>query len=84
MIGSDVKNVRMIALFLLGLTLFNPPLLEVFDIGGDKVVAGIPVLFFYLFVAWAALIGLMALVVERRGDRPEQRNALTGRPGSKS
>ena len=27
--------------------------------------AGIPVLYAYFFVAWGALIGLMALVIER-------------------
>ena len=29
---------------------------------------GIPVLYLYLFVAWAALIGLMALAIEKMGD----------------
>jgi len=83
MIDLDAKNAKMAALFLLGMALFNPPLLEVFDVGGDVVVAGIPLLFFYLFLAWAALVVLMAFVVERRGDRADQRTALTGRPGSR-
>jgi hypothetical protein len=29
---------------------------------------GIPVLYFYVFAVWALLIGLMALVVEKRDD----------------
>jgi len=28
---------------------------------------GIPLLYVYFFLAWAALIALMALVIERRG-----------------
>ncbi len=54
------------ALFLLGLALFFPPLLNVFDAGADITVFGIPLLYFYLFFAWAVLIGLMAFVIERR------------------
>jgi hypothetical protein len=60
----DVRGQRLAALALLGLLLFNYPLLAVFNVPGA--VLGIPVLYFYFFVAWAALIGLMALVIERR------------------
>lgn len=65
MIGSDPKNERVGALFLFGLALFFPPLLNVFDAGSAVTVFGIPLLFFYLFLAWAVLIGLMAFVIER-------------------
>ncbi|MCM2252948.1 MAG: hypothetical protein NDJ19_11365 [Ramlibacter sp.] len=54
---------RLVALFMLGCLVFSYPLLSLFNVGGT--VAGIPVLFAYLFGAWAALIGLMILVVER-------------------
>jgi hypothetical protein len=54
---------RLVALFMLGCLLFSYPLLSLFNVGGT--VAGIPVLFAYLFAAWAALIALMILVVER-------------------
>jgi hypothetical protein len=60
----DVRGQRRVALCLLGLLLFNYPLLAVFNV--PRMVFGIPVLYFYFFVAWAALIGLMALVIERR------------------
>jgi hypothetical protein len=60
----DVRGQRLAALALLGLLLFNYPLLAVFNVPGT--ILGIPVLYFYFFVAWAALIGLMALVIERR------------------
>jgi hypothetical protein len=57
---------RLIALFLLGALLFNYPLFALF--AASTHVAGIPLLHVYVFVAWAALIALMALVIERRSD----------------
>ncbi|MDX1375318.1 MAG: hypothetical protein R3357_07130 [Burkholderiales bacterium] len=61
----DVRRQRLVALCLLGALLFNYPLLAVFNVNGT--IAGIPVLYAYFFVAWGALIALMALVIER-GD----------------
>ena len=58
------RGQRLAALFLLGCLLFNYPILQLFARNGA--VLGIPVLYCYVFGAWAALIGLMALVVERR------------------
>ncbi len=55
---------RLVAAFLLGLLLFNFPLLAVFNRASD--VLGIPLLYAYLFAAWAILIGLLALIVEGR------------------
>ena len=59
----DIRGQRLAALCLLGLVLFSYPVLAVFNI--QATVAGIPVLYVYFFVAWGALIGLMALVIER-------------------
>ena len=59
----DVRSQRLVALCLLGILLFSYPLLAVFNVQGS--VLGIPVLYAYFFIAWAALIALMALVVER-------------------
>ena len=61
----DVRGQRLAALALFGLLLFNYPLLAVFNVPGT--LFGIPVLYAYFFLAWAALIALMALVIERRG-----------------
>ena len=41
------------------------PLLAVFNVPGS--VFAVPVLYASFFAAWAALIALMALVIERRG-----------------
>ncbi|WP_205631994.1 hypothetical protein [Ectothiorhodospira sp. BSL-9] len=54
---------RYVAAFMLGLVLFFPPLLVVFD--ADGFVLGIPLLFFYLYGAWLALIILVVLIVAR-------------------
>jgi hypothetical protein len=63
MMRSTVRSQRLVALFLLGALLFNYPLLAVFNRVAE--VFGIPVLYAYIFSAWALLIGLLALVVER-------------------
>jgi hypothetical protein len=56
---------RLAGIFLLGLALFNPPLLSVFN--APVFVMGVPLLYLYLFAAWAGLILILALAVERRG-----------------
>jgi hypothetical protein len=61
----DVRGQRLAALCLLGFVLFSYPVLAVFNV--QATVLGIPVLYAYFFVAWGALIALMALVIERRG-----------------
>ncbi|MGA0034031.1 MAG: hypothetical protein ACO3IW_04290 [Burkholderiales bacterium] len=63
MIKPALKGQRLVALFLLGGLLFNYPVLSLFA-RGDQLL-GIPVLYLYLFAAWAVLIGLMALIIER-------------------
>lgn len=68
MLKSDsnrgVRGQRLICIFLLGVTLFNFPILALFNVGAT--VFGIPVLFAYLFLAWTALILLIYLAIERR------------------
>ena len=60
---NDAKAPRFIALCMLGLVLFNFPVLALFNVAGT--VLGVPVLYAYIFAAWALLIALMALVAER-------------------
>jgi hypothetical protein len=60
----DVRGQRLAALCLLGFLLFSYPLLAVFNV--QATVFGIPVLYVYFFAAWAVLIALMALAIERR------------------
>jgi hypothetical protein len=58
------RGQRMIALCMLGLVLFNFPILALFNVPGA--LFGVPVLYAYIFLAWALLIALMAWVAERR------------------
>jgi hypothetical protein len=59
-----LKSQRLAALFLAGCLLFNYPLLMLFSYEG--LIWGIPILYVYIFSAWAVLIGLMVLVIESR------------------
>jgi hypothetical protein len=56
---------RLIAVFILGAVLFNYPILSLFNQAGS--LFGIPLLYVYIFAAWAGVIGLVAWIVERRG-----------------
>ncbi len=60
--GRHLPSERLVALFCFAVLLFNPPLLSIFDTPASY--AGVPVLYLYLFVAWAALIALLALIIE--------------------
>jgi len=60
----NVKGQRLAALFLLSNLLFNYPMLALFNT--PDTISGIPLLYLYVFSAWALLIVLLALIVERR------------------
>ncbi|MBI2311920.1 MAG: hypothetical protein HYU77_05385 [Betaproteobacteria bacterium] len=64
MITPGIKGQQLVAVFLLGCLFFNYPLLSLFNQSGT--VFGVPVLYAYLFLAWGVVIGLLALVIERR------------------
>jgi len=59
-----VKSQRLVALFLLGVLLFNYPLLALSSRATQ--LFGIPLLYVYIFGAWALFIALLAFVVERK------------------
>ncbi len=61
----ESKGQRFVALCMLGLLMFNYPILALFN--GPGTLFGVPVLYAYIFVAWAALIALMAFVAESWG-----------------
>ena len=69
MSDSETRAQRFVALCMLGILLFNYPILALFNVSGA--VFGVPVLYAYIFGAWAALIALMAFVAESR-DRGGQ------------
>ncbi len=56
------KGQRFVALCMLGLLLFNYPVMALFNLPGT--LFGVPLLYAYLFIAWAMFIALMAIVAE--------------------
>jgi hypothetical protein len=76
--AQGLKAERLVALFLAGWIAFNPPILGLF--GMPVTVFGLPLLYLYLFVGWAGLIALAALIVERR-DPPVVQAAPDGSAG---
>ena len=65
MTKSSRKGQQLIGLFLLGCLLFNYPLLALFNVRAAPF--GVPLLYTYLFAAWALLIALVARIVARVG-----------------
>ena len=61
----ESKGQRFVALCMLGMLLFNYPILALFNVSGTLL--GVPVLYAYIFIAWAALIASMALIAESGG-----------------
>ncbi len=61
--SDEAKGQRFVALCMLGMVMFNFPMLALFNVSGTLL--GVPVLYAYIFIAWAMLIGLMALVANR-------------------
>ena len=63
---SIITGQRLAAIFLLGCVLFNYPLIALFNKPGE--IADIPLLYFFLFGAWALLIVLLARLMEARDE----------------
>jgi len=61
----ESKGQRFVALWMLGMLLFNYPILTLFNVSGA--LFGVPLLYAYLFIAWAALIASMAFLAESGG-----------------
>jgi hypothetical protein len=63
---TNVRSERLVGLFLLGLLLFNYPLLALFN--APRLVLGVPLLYLWLFAAWAAVIVVTAIILHRTED----------------
>jgi len=71
----NLNTEKLGALFLLGVLMFSPPLMGIFDAGALVTVFGVPLLYFYLFSSWAACIVLAAwIIIESR--RRERQSSL--------
>ena len=65
--GPGPNAERLLALFALGVVLFNPPLLSLFSV--DAMLVGFPALYIYIFASWTILVVLVAVIVNRRHKR---------------
>jgi hypothetical protein len=63
---SDRSGERLLATFVLGWVLLNYPILSLF--ARPLEMAGIPLLYAFVFATWSLLILIMALVVELGRD----------------
>lgn len=61
---------RLAFLFVLGLLVFNPPFLAIYNL--PETVFGIPLLYLYLFASWACLIALAALAIEGTAEAEDE------------
>ncbi len=59
MTPDSLKNRTLAALFLLGWALYSYPVLSLFNLPAS--LFGIPLLFAYVFIAWAVIIALAFL-----------------------
>lgn len=60
----ELKGQRLAALCMLGILLFNYPMLAVFNVAAT--IFGVPVLYAYMFTVWSLLIAGMAYLVETK------------------
>jgi hypothetical protein len=73
-VGDDRRDTRLIGLFVLGLVAFSPVFLQIF--GRPVALFGLPLLYIYVFAAWALLIGLVAYHAEGRGRAGDGRPSV--------
>jgi hypothetical protein len=73
---------RLTFCFVVGLLIFNPPILAIFD--APETVFGVPLLYAYLFAAWAALIAFAGFAIERAEPaEPDDPDATPHSPPSR-
>ena len=79
-IGSRVGEC-LVAIFGLGVVLFSPLVIDIFDRGSGVTVFGVPLLYGFLLAAWSLLIALIAWVMESQANEPRSRRPIEpGRP----
>jgi hypothetical protein len=72
---------RLIGLFLIGAVGFSPPVLTLFN--KPLLVAGIPLLYLYLFLLWVLLVGLAGIVVTQLVPNGEDKPPPPANEGAK-
>ena len=70
---QSVTGERLIFLFLIGVLLFNPPMLSIFNV--PEYLFGIPLLYIYLFACWGVLLLFLAIIIEFGADSDQRWDA---------
>jgi len=65
---SKRRHEQLIGMLIVAVIALNYPMLSMFS--KIKLIFGIPVLYFYLFLVWAVFILCMALILEKPGSPP--------------
>lgn len=78
MTRPGLTHERLFAVFILGVVLFTPPFLGIFN--GKALVLGVPVLALYLFAAWALLIAVVAAIVRAHDEGEDAKPSLDESP----
>jgi hypothetical protein len=68
MTTDSIKNKRLVGLFLLGCTLFNYPILNLFNL--DYFLFHLPLIYFYMFTVWILLIVAIVFITNLRPLTP--------------
>ncbi len=71
MTGDGRKGETVTVLGGAGAVIFSPVVLGLFDAGLEVRVFGLPLLIFYVFAAWAALIAVIAVLSRGISDPPD-------------
>lgn len=69
MTRETINGRRLASLCLLGMLLFNFPLLCLFN--RAVLIAGIPLLYLYLFGTWTLIIALILVISRLKTERPQ-------------
>ena len=66
MTRDKINGRRLVGLFLLGMLLFNFPLIYLFN--RPLLILGIPILYLYLFAAWTLIVFLTLIIGRAKPD----------------
>ena len=72
---ASITRERLGGLCLLGVLLFSPLVVSIFDQGPNEQIFSIPLLVFYLFGSWAALILAAAFLIRHHYKEYSQRDS---------
>lgn len=70
MYSSSSRSERLVFLFFVGIVFFQYPVLSLVNL--DRIIAGFPLLYLYLFGVWTLFIVLIIVLIECRQKRKQE------------